>query len=86
MTQVCRHFTTVLRKLRHHLLVQPDVHFGGTVERAAVMQLFCELLARGKAAVEIKQLHEIDDRLAPVELFSLLGRNIPQDCFNVDRL
>jgi hypothetical protein len=32
------------------------------------MQLLGKLLARGLAAVEIEQLHQIDDRGAPVEL------------------
>ena len=53
-------------QLRHHLLVQPDVHLGGAVERAGVAELLGELLAGVEAGVEVEELHQVDDRLLPV--------------------
>ena len=40
---------------------------------AGVAELLGQLLARAEAAVELEQLHQIDDRFAPVELFLVLG-------------
>ena len=57
-----RHHAAALGKLRHDLLVQPDVHFRRAIESSSVAELLRQLLAGAKAAVELEQLHEIDDR------------------------
>jgi hypothetical protein len=57
--ETVRHNTAALGKLRHDLLVQPDVHFRRTIELTFVAELLCELLAGGQAAVELEQLYSI---------------------------
>ena len=66
--------------------MQPDIHFRRAIERAGVVQFFRELLTRRKAAVEIENLHEVYDRLPPVELLALLGREIAKDAFDIHLL
>src|SRR5439155_19862143 len=62
---------SALGDLCHDLLMQPDIHFRRTVERAFVAELLGELLARAQTAVELEELHEIDDRLFPIVRFLL---------------
>src|SRR5271166_980388 len=71
--ETVRHLAAALGELGHHLLMQPDVHFRGAVECAGIAELMGELLAGAQAAVEVEQLHQIDDRLLPVVFFFLPG-------------
>ena len=59
--EAVRHLAAALGELGHHLLVQPHVHFRRAVERAGIAELFRELLAGMQAAVEVEQLHKVDD-------------------------
>src|SRR5262245_22029248 len=49
------------------------------------MQLLGELLARRETRVELQELHQVDDRLAPVELLLVLLRELGQHRLDVDR-
>ena len=77
------HRAATLGKLRHDLLVQPQVHFGRAIEGAGVAEFLGQLFAGAKAAVELQQLHQIDDRLLPVEIFALLVVDFLEDRFEV---
>src|SRR3954471_1013742 len=70
--ETIRHLAAALGELGHDLPVQPEVHLGGAIEGAGVAELLRQLLARTEAAVQFQQLHQIDDRLSPVEVFSLI--------------
>src|SRR5258707_15887765 len=48
-----RQLAAVRSELRHHLLVQPDVHARGIVGVAGVTELLRKFFARGKAGVDI---------------------------------
>ncbi len=61
-----RHFAAVGRECLHHRLVQRDIVFGRAFI-AGVAELFSECLAVGIARIDAEQLHQIDDRAAPVE-------------------
>src|SRR5262249_11461828 len=67
-----RHFAAGLGELDHQLLVEPDVHCGRAVERAGIAELPRQLLARAEAAVQLEELHQIDDRCVPIEVLVLL--------------
>lgn len=84
MLEVVRHFAAIRGKLRHDFFMQPDVHRCRVVRVAGVVQLGRELFARGEAAVEIEQFHEIDDRVAPIELLVALRRELGQDRLDID--
>ena len=71
--------------LVHDRLVQPDVHRGAVVGVAGIAQLVGEIGARLQAAVEIEQLHQVDDRGLPVQLLRVLGCHLGQDGGHVDR-
>ena len=66
--QFVGHFAAVLRKLHHDLLVEPNIHGRRIVLVAGKMKLPGKLFARRKAGIEIEQLHQVDDRMPPVEL------------------
>src|SRR4051812_37949870 len=70
--EALRHLAAALGKLFHDLLVEPDIHFGRHIERAFVAELLCQFLAGAEAAVEVKQLHQVDDRLLPIVLSATL--------------
>src|SRR3954453_4735962 len=70
--ETIRHLAAGLGELGYDLPVQPEVHLGGAIERAGVAELLCQLLARAETAFQFQQLHQIDDRLSPVEVFSLI--------------
>src|SRR5262245_4278183 len=70
--EALRHFPAGLGELDHHLLVQPDVHRRGAVERAGIAEFLRQLLACAEAAVQLEKLHQIDDRCVPVEVLVLL--------------
>src|SRR5215204_2867814 len=82
--EIVRHLAAARRKLGHDLLVQPDVHGCGVVRVAGVAQLLGEVLARGEAAVEIEQLHQVDDRAAPIELLLVFRGALRQHGLDVD--
>jgi hypothetical protein len=42
------------------------------------------LLAGAKATVQFEQLHQIDDRVFPIEIFALVGSKFREDCFDVN--
>src|SRR5262249_9647112 len=69
--ETVRNLAAAFGELGHDLLVQPDVHFRRAVERALVAKLLRQLLARAETAVEVEQLHQVDDRLFPVQFFTL---------------
>jgi hypothetical protein len=64
--ETVRHHAAALSKFDHDLLVEPDVHFRRAIEFALVSEFLRQLLAGAKAAVQLEQLHQIDDRLFPV--------------------
>ena len=80
MLEARRHHTTALCKLGHDLIVQPDVHFRRAIVSPSVAELLRQLFAGAKAAVELEQLHQIDDGLFPVVLLVLRVRepNLPR--------
>jgi len=43
-----------LGELRHHLFVQPHVHFRRAVERASIAEFLRQLLAGAKSAVQFQ--------------------------------
>ena len=51
---------------------------------AGVIQFLCQFLARREAAVEIEQLHQIDDRLSPIELLFVLAGELGENGFDID--
>ena len=70
--ETIRHLAAALGELDHDLPVQPEIHLGGAIEGAGIAEFLCQLLARAEAAVQFQQLHQIDDRLSPVEIFFLI--------------
>src|SRR6516165_8623433 len=76
--------SAIFRELDHYLLMQPDVHRSRVLGVARVVQLFRQLLARGKAAVQIEQLHQINDRVSPIELLLVLASEILEHGFDID--
>src|SRR5262245_10724191 len=77
-------FATVFGELDHYLLVQPDIHLGGVVRIASVIQLLCQLLACRNAAVEIEQLHQVDNGISPIELLLVLAGKVCKDSRDID--
>jgi diguanylate cyclase (GGDEF)-like protein len=65
----------VRRELFHDALVQPDVHRGRIVLIAGIAELARQLLAVVEARIHAEQLHQIDDRCAPVQLLLVGGRH-----------
>src|SRR6202022_4998940 len=55
-----RQLAAIGSELGHHLLVQPDIHAGGIVGVAGIAEFLGELLARGKAGVDVERLHQVD--------------------------
>ena len=49
-----------------------------------VFELLGEILTRLQARIEIEDLHQVDDRFAPIELFFLLRGHFRDDLFDVD--
>jgi hypothetical protein len=49
-----------------------------------VMQLLRQVLARGQAAVQVEDFHQVDDRPAPIELFLLSRSKSGQYGFYID--
>jgi hypothetical protein len=49
-----------------------------------VMQLLRQVLARGQAAVQVEDFHQVDDRPAPIELFLLPRSKSGQYGFYID--
>jgi len=66
--------------------VQPDVHRRRVVHVAAVVQLARQRLAVLQAAVEAEQLHQVDDRRAPVQLLRVLLCHAVEHRLDVDFL
>ena len=83
---VAGQFTAIGCKLPHDLLMQPDIHGGGVVRVASVLQFASELLASRQAAVETESLHQVDDRGSPGKLLALCRCGLVDDCRNVDGL
>jgi len=48
------------------------------------MQLLRQVLARGQAAVQVEDFHQVDDRPAPIELFLLPRSKSGQYGFYID--
>src|SRR5262245_40306887 len=71
-----RHVAATFGELEHNLPMQPDVHRPRAVERAGIAELLGQLLAGSEAAVELEQLHQVDNRFIPVEVFVLLVRDL----------
>jgi hypothetical protein len=82
--QRLRDLSAVLGQLNHDLPMQPDIHLCGIVHIAGVVQFFRQFLACRKAAVEIKQLHQIDNRLPPIKFFLFLASQFDEDSLYVD--
>src|SRR6476661_10040815 len=70
--EALRYLAPALREPGHDLLVQPDIHVGGAVELAPVAKFLCQLFAGTEAAVQLQELHQIDDRLVPIEVLILV--------------
>jgi hypothetical protein len=81
-----RQLAAIRRKLGHHLLVQPDVHAGGIIAVAGVTEFLGKLLAGAEAGIDVKRLHQIDDRGAPCQLFTLGGSRLVHDGCDIDGL
>src|SRR5262245_43652299 len=77
-------FATVFGELDHYLLVQPDIHLGGVVRIASVIQLLCQLFACRNAAVEIEQLHQVDNGMPPIELLLILAGKVRKNGRDID--
>jgi hypothetical protein len=75
--------SAIFRKLDHHLLVQPDVHRGSIFRIARVVQLLGQLLASSKAAVQLEKLHQIYNRVPPIE-FLLIAGEIFENPFDIN--
>ena len=71
--KVLRHFAPVFGDLLDDLFVQPNIHLGGIVGIARVVQLSSEGFARGKTAVHFEQLQQVDDGLSPVKFLRVFG-------------
>src|SRR5262249_38538664 len=87
--ETVRHLAAALGELRHDLLLQPDVHRRRAIEGAGVAELLRQLLTGAEAAVQFQQLHQIDDRAFPIEIFILLVGEFRKDGFDIsfrDRL
>jgi uncharacterized membrane protein YeaQ/YmgE (transglycosylase-associated protein family) len=84
MLEVVRHVAAILREFSHDLLVQPDVHGCRIVRVAGIMQFLSQLLARGQAAVQVEDFHQVNDRSAPIEFFLLLRCEPAQHLSHVD--
>jgi hypothetical protein len=52
--QIVRNLATVLGELDHHLFVQPDIHCGRIFGVTSIVQLMCQLFARGKTAIQVE--------------------------------
>ena len=50
----------------------------------AIAEFGSKLFARREAQVEIEKLHQIDNRLLPVELFLVVGRELGEDGGDID--
>ena len=81
--QAIWHLSSTLSKLGHDLFVQPDIHLGRAIESASVTQFLGQLFAGGKTAVQFQQLHQINDRFPPIEVFALFVVEFLEDCFDV---
>src|SRR3954471_8020864 len=66
--ETVRHLAAAFSKLRHDLLVQPDIHVRRAIESAGITEFLGQLFAGGKTAVQFQQLHQIDDRFPPIEV------------------
>ena len=56
-----RQLAAIGRELRHHLLVQPDIHARGIIGVAGIAELLGKLLPRGKTGIDVERLHQVDD-------------------------
>ena len=83
--EIGRDLAAVLLELLDDLLVQPDVHRGRVVLVAGVVQLVGQLLAGVQARIQIEQLHQIDDRGAPVQLLRVLRGQVVEHGLDIDR-
>src|SRR5581483_10479714 len=83
---VGRQFSAVGGKLRHHLLVQPDVHGGGIIGVAGISQLLRQILARGEAGIDVERFHQVDDRGAPRQFLVLGSDRLVEDRCDIDGL
>jgi hypothetical protein len=68
-----RHLAAARGELHHDLLVQPNVHFRRAVESSSVAELLRQLLSAIETAVQVQQLHQVNDGFFPVVLFMLLA-------------
>jgi len=78
------HFATVFGELDHDLLMQPNVHRRGILHAPSVVELCSKLFAGGEAAVQFENLHQVDDRLAPIEILRRSFRELVHDRGDVD--
>jgi hypothetical protein len=86
MLQLVRHLTAVLRELPHDLLCSQIFMAAESLVSPVpdVMQLLRQVLARGQAAVQVEDFHQVDDRPAPIELFLLSRSKSRQYGFYID--
>jgi hypothetical protein len=59
--QIVGDHSAALSKLFHALLVQPNVHFCRASQCSLLAEVLGELFSSAEAAVELEQLHEIDN-------------------------
>ena len=65
--------------------MQPDVHARRVIHVARIVQFLRQLLAGVQAAVEIQELHQVNDRSAPVELLGVLAGKMGEDRLDIHR-
>jgi len=64
--------------------MQPDIHRRRVVLVAGIVQFVRKLFARGKAAVEIENFQQIDDRMFPVEMFVMFRSEAGEHGIDID--
>lgn len=78
------HFATVFGELDHDLLMQPNVHRRGILHASSVVELRGKLFASGEAAVQFEKFHQVNDRLAPIEILRRSFGEVIHDRGDVD--
>ena len=66
--------------------MQPDVHRRGIVRVTGEAQLVREFLAGGQTGIHVEQLHQVDDRVTPVQRLAGTAFHAVEHLLDIDRL
>lgn len=73
--QIRRNLAAIFGQFPHYRFVQPDVHIGAAIERFGIAKFHSEVFAFLKRRIHAEHLHEVDNRLAPVQIATVARIN-----------